>query len=109
MRHFGLRSSGNLVVRASLIVVLLVSSLTLIDQDDGCLPLPQGHGTILEQALEPDLDDTKPPALTVLGHVETAVALLAYAHVRDRAPEQSSRPVLSLSSSIFQRCSTYRI
>ena len=109
MRLFELRSNGNLVVRASLIVVLLVSALTLIDQDDGYMLLPQGHGAILEQALEPDLDDTKTPALTFLSNIESTVALLSYAHVRERAPRQSYQPVEPSSPSIFQRCSTYRI
>jgi hypothetical protein len=109
MRHFELRRSGNLVVRASLIVVLLVSSPTLIEQDDCSVPLPQSHGAILEQALEPDLKDKKTPGQTVLNTVESAVALFAYAHVRDQVPQQSSQPIEQSSLSVFQRCSTYRI
>ncbi len=109
MRHCELHSSGNLVVRASLIVVLLVGSLTLIDQDDSFLLFPQGHGAIFEQALEPDVDDTKMPALTVLSNVETAVAVLSYAHVRRPLSEQSYQSIAPSSPSIIQRYSTYRI
>ncbi len=109
MRQFEFTHYGNLSVRALLIVSLLAGALSLIDQDQSDLLLPQGHGAILEQALEPDLDDTKTPALTVLSHVETAVTLLAYAHVRDQVPTQSSQPIEPSSLSIFQRCSTYRI
>jgi hypothetical protein len=109
MGHFELHRNGNLVVRASLIVVLLVSSPTLIDQDDSSVPLPQGHGAILKQALEPDLKDTKTPGQNALNTVETAVALFAYAHVRDQVPQQSHQPIEQSSLSVFQRCSTYRI
>ena len=109
MRHFRACSYGSLSVRALLIVSLLVGALSLIDQDQSDIPLPQGHGAILEQALEPDLDDTKTPALTVLSTVETAVALLSSAYVCDRVHAQSSRPAKPPSSSIIQRCSTYRI
>jgi hypothetical protein len=109
MGHFELRRSISLVVRASLIVVLLVSSPTLIDQDDSSVPLAQSHGAILEQALEPDLKDAKTPGQTVLSSVETAVALLAYAHVRDQVPQQSYQPIEQSSLSVFQRCSTYRV
>ena len=109
MRHFELRHYGNLSVRALLIVALLAGALSLVDQDQSDLPLPQGHGAILEQALEPDLDDTKIPVLTVLSNVETAVALLSYGHVRDRVPKQSDQPIEPPSLSVFQRCATYRI
>jgi hypothetical protein len=109
MGHFELRRSGYLVVWASLIVVLLVSSPILIDQDESSVPLPHSHGAILEQALEPDLKDTKNPSHTVLSTVETAVVLLAYAQVRDQVPQQSYQPIEQSSLSVFQRCSTYRI
>lgn len=107
MRHVALHSSGSLAMLVSLIVVLFVSSLTWNDQDDSYIPYPQGHGALLEQALEPDLGETKTSGLTVPGNVETAVALLPCTN--DRLSEQYSQPVEPSSPFIFQRCSTYRI
>ncbi len=108
MRQSELRHYGDLSMRAFLIVLLLVGALSLIGQDPNDIPLSQGHGMILDQALEPDLDDTKPPTLTVFSKVETTVALFFYTHLR-QISEQSSQPVDLSSLSIFQRCSTYRI